>query len=78
MYSVINYQKWKSCSSLENDVFKCITELYPINMLQLAKLTQILKYDKEDYKEPIYRIVPKLSPPLKGVGFKLWTLWNPR
>jgi hypothetical protein len=54
IYSVINYQKWKSCNTLENDVFKCITELYPLTMTQLAKITQILKESKDEVADPSY------------------------
>jgi hypothetical protein len=54
IYSIINYQKWKSCSSLENDVFRCITGLYPLSMTQLAEITQILKDSQEGSTDPIY------------------------
>jgi hypothetical protein len=54
IYSVINYQKWKSCSELENDVFRCITGLYPLSMTQLAEITQILKDSREESTDPVY------------------------
>ena len=54
MYGVINHQKWKSCNTLENDVFKCITALYPLSMTQVAKITQILKESKYEVENPIY------------------------
>jgi dGTP triphosphohydrolase len=54
IYSVINYQKWKSCSALENDVFQCITDLYPLSMTQLAEITQIMKDSREGSTDPCY------------------------
>jgi hypothetical protein len=54
IYSVINYQKWKSCSELENDVFRCITGLYPLSMTDLAEITQIMKDSQDDGRDPIF------------------------
>jgi hypothetical protein len=54
LYTIINFQKWKSCNTLDNDVFKCITELFPLNMTQLAKITQILKDSRDQNEDPLY------------------------
>jgi hypothetical protein len=54
MYNVINYQKWKSCNTLQNDVFKCITELYPLTMTQLSKITQIFNDANVEVSDPYY------------------------
>lgn len=54
IYNVVNYQKWKSCNTLQNDVFKCITELYPLTMTQLSKITQIFNDANAEVSDPIY------------------------
>ena len=54
MYNIINYQKWKLCNTLENDIFKSITELYPLSMTELSQITQILKDGKDNNIEPNY------------------------
>lgn len=54
MYSVINYQKWKSCDTLEDNVFKCITELFPLSMSHLAKITQIFNESTGEVSNPSY------------------------